>query len=80
MTADEMEIVSPNTGKNKGFVDSENRIHDEHECQFAGDHSNGLNADDKCIICGKVLGDLIAESIDSISTKVPIIIDPKEDL
>jgi len=79
MTGDEMEIISPETGKNKGFVDSENRFHDAHDCTFKGDHSQGLDVDDRCIICGKTLGDYIAEEFDPLRPHIPIIIDPKED-
>jgi hypothetical protein len=79
MTGDEMEIIHPETGKNKGFVDSNNQIHEEHDCEFHGDHSNGLDVDDRCVHCGKSLGDFIAEAFDPLRPHIPIIIDPKED-
>jgi hypothetical protein len=79
MTADEMEIINPETGKNKGFVDSENVVHEAHECEFHGDHRNGLDVNDKCVICGKTLGDFIAEDTDLTRVRIPIIIDPEED-
>jgi hypothetical protein len=79
MTGDEMEIIHPETGKNKGFVDSENKVHEAHECEFHGDHSKGLDVDDKCVICGKTLGDFIAEDFDPTRVHIPIIIDPEED-
>ena len=79
MTGDEMEIIDPNTNGSKAFVDSENKVHDTHDCVFEGDHSKGLDPDDKCVICGKLLGDYIVEEFDPLQNHVPIIISPEED-
>ena len=81
MTSDTMEIVNPVTTGLKAFVDSSNRIHDLHDCVFAGDHSNGLDENDKCTICGKTLGDFIAEdSLNPTEHRIPIILVPSEDI
>lgn len=77
--ADEMDIINPQTGGRKGFVDSSNQIHDTHDCTFQGDHSKGLDVNDTCIVCGKSLGDFIAESFDPTRPQIPIIIVPTED-
>ena len=79
MSADEMEIINPETKGRKFMIDSDNKVVDNHECIFAGNHSQGLDVEDKCIICGKSLGDFIAEEFDPIKPHIPIIIDPKED-
>lgn len=79
MTGDEMEVIDPKTTGKKFIVGSDNKVIDQHDCQFAGDHSGGLNVDDKCTICGKSLGDFIAEDYDPSNPRVPIIISPKED-
>lgn len=78
MTGDEMEIVSPTTGGITSFVDAENNIHEKHDCVFQGDHSKGLDPDDTCIRCGKLLGDYIVEGWNPLEPKIPIIIDSKE--
>ena len=79
MTSDTMEIVNPRTTGLKAFVDSSNQVHDTHECTFAGNHFNSLDENDKCTICGKTLGDYIAEDPDPTNPRVPIIISPMED-
>jgi len=79
MTGDNMEIIHPVTGGVKGFVDSNNEVQEKHDCIFTGNHSpesGGLDVDDTCTICGKTLGDLIAEDFDPTDVKVPIIIVP----
>lgn len=76
MTGDIMEIIDPNTQGCKGIVDSTNQIHDTHDCVFGGDHSKGLDPDDTCTICGKMLGDFIVEGFDPLQPKVPILIVP----
>jgi hypothetical protein len=78
MTGDNMEIVNPNTGGKKFMVDADNKVIDNHECVFHGDHSKGLDVDDTCTICGKTLGDLISEEFNPLQPKIPIIIDSKE--
>jgi hypothetical protein len=78
MTGDSMEIVNPNTGGKKFVVDSNNKVVDRHDCTFSGDHSNGLDVEDKCTICGKALGDLIAEDYDPTRPNIPIIIVPEK--
>lgn len=76
MTGDNMEIISPITGGQKGFVDSNNEVHDDHDCTYAGNHADGLDVDDTCIICGKTLGDFIAEGFDPLRQRIPIILVP----
>jgi hypothetical protein len=76
MSADNMEIIHPITGGQKAFVDSNNEVHDDHDCTFKGDHSDGLDVEDTCIICGKTLGDFIAEEYDPLRPRVPIILVP----
>jgi len=76
MTGDEMDIINPNTSGKTGFVDRSNKVHDEHDCVFAGDHSNGLDENDRCTICGKTLGDMIVEGFDPLRPRIPIILDP----
>lgn len=76
MSGDIMEIINPNTQGLKGFVDGENTIHDKHDCTFEGDHSKGLDPDDKCTICGKLLGDYIAEMSNVLQPRAPILIVP----
>lgn len=74
--ADEMEIINPKTSGIKLVVGADNLVSTRHDCTFAGDHTNGLNPDDKCTECGKTLGDFIAESFDPTKPQVPIIIVP----
>jgi len=77
MTGDDMEIIDPKTKDVKGFIDSSNQIHEAHECNFEGDHSKGLDLEDKCTICGKTLGELIESDFDPLRLSVPIVIEPK---
>lgn len=76
MTSDNMEIINPNTGGKKLTIDSQNKVIDDHDCTYAGDHSKGLDVDDMCTICGKLLGDLIAEGYDPSKMRIPIILVP----
>jgi hypothetical protein len=76
VSGDEMEIVSPETKGKKFMVGSDNQVVDNHECVFAGDHSQGLDVNDKCTICGKSLGDFIEEAYDPTRPHIPIIIGP----
>lgn len=80
--SDEMEVINPQTGGKRFFVDSNNEVVNVHDCTFAGDHSEksgGLNVDDKCTICGKLLGDFIAEEFNPLQPRIPILIVPMED-
>ncbi len=79
MSSDEMEIFNPVTQGKTAFVDSLNQVHNTHDCTFTGDHSKGLDVEDKCTICGKSLGDFIAEDFDPTKSHIPIIIVPTED-
>lgn len=78
MTGDDMEIVNPDTKGVKGYIDSNNEIHNVHDCTFEGDHSKGLDLEDKCTICGKTLGDFIEEDFNPLKPHIPIIIEPGE--
>lgn len=77
MSADEMEIINPNTSGTRFVVGSDNQVEDKHDCTFAGDHSTGLDVNDSCTICGKTLGDFIAEDFDPTKTHIPIILVPQ---
>jgi hypothetical protein len=72
--ADEMEVINPDTGGRKFMVDADNKVVDNHECIFAGDHSKGLDVDDVCTICGKLMGDYIVEGHN------PIIVEKSEEV
>lgn len=79
MSADEMEVVNPHTTGRKFMVGADNKVSDTHECTFEGDHSKGLDVEDRCVICGKKMGDYIAEgNYDPTNPKIPIIIIPGE--
>jgi len=74
-----MEIINPNTTGRKLMINLDNKVVDVHECIFAGDHSNGLNVEDRCTICGKSLGDYIVEDPDPTKPRIPIIINSQEE-
>jgi hypothetical protein len=75
MTGDEMEIINPVTTGRKFTVGVDNQVIDNHECTFSF-----FNEDAKCIICGKSLGDFIAEDKDPTRPRIPIILTPQEEI
>jgi hypothetical protein len=68
-SGDEMVVFNPKTGKDKVIVDKDNTVRDVHECVFKQFHEL-----EPCFYCGKLLGDLIAES-DPMESR-PIVINP----
>lgn len=70
-SGDTMEIIDPNTTGRKLMIGLDNQIIDNHECTF-----DIFEEDAKCIICGKKLGDYIAEDpLDPSNPRIPIILE-----
>ena len=74
MSCDDMEVVDPVTTGRKLTVGKDNIVVDNHECTFLE-----FEDDAKCVICGKSLGDYIAEDADPSNPRIPITLVPTED-
>lgn len=74
MSADEMEIINPVTTGKKLMIDKNNNVVIDHDCTFSVFHENAA-----CNICGKLLGDYIAEDPNPTEPRIPIILVPQED-
>lgn len=68
MSADEMEIINPSTTGKVLAIDSDNKVVEGHDCTFSV-----FDEDATCTICGKSLGDFIAEDTDPVNPRIPII-------
>jgi len=73
MSGDEMELIDPKTMGRKLTIGKDNIVVDDHECTFSS-----FDEDSTCTICGKKLGDHIAEDADPNHPRIPIILVPKE--
>jgi hypothetical protein len=71
MSADEMEIINPVTTGKVLAIDSNNKVVDDHDCTFSV-----FSEDATCTICGKSLGDFIAEDPNPTEPRIPIILVP----
>ena len=71
MSSDDMEVIDPRTSGRKLTVGIDNIVVDNHECTFSS-----FEEDSICIICGKSLGDYIAEDPNPANPRIPIILVP----
>lgn len=74
MSADEMEIINPATSGKVLSIDSNNKVVDDHDCTFTV-----FSEDAACTICGKLLGDFIAEDLNPTDPRIPIILVPNQE-